>query len=75
MIWLDDWRSRYNEYLSEKSEGCKQYMHARTRKAYRSLSTNAKYLFTYQAHKNIPNTSNSLEAEFSHMKTHTRIHR
>ncbi len=75
MIWLDDWHRRYDEYLKERSENGKQFMHERIRKAYRSLSTNAKYLFTYQEYKGVPNTSNPLEAEFSHMKTHTRIHR
>ncbi len=75
LLMLDDWNKRYTDFLNEKSLSWKWYMYERTRKAYKSLRSNEKYLFTYEKYTNIPSTTNCLEWEFSHLKTHTRIHR
>jgi hypothetical protein len=75
LLMLDDRSRRYAYFLHEKSPSWKWYMHERIRKAYKSLRSNEKYLFTYEKHTNMPSTTNCLEWEFSHLKTHTRVHR
>ena len=75
--WHEDWK----EFLKEKSFNPETrrcfYTHKRLRSAYRSLKTNIYYLFTYQRHPelNMPNTTNSLDGTFSHLKDLLRIHR
>lgn len=53
------------------------YTHKRLRSAYRSLCTNSPFLFTYQRYPElgIPNTTNSLDGTFAHVKDLLRIHR
>ena len=53
------------------------YTHKRLRSAYRSLKSNMPYLFTYQRHPelSIPNTTNTLDGLFAHLKDHVRVHR
>ena len=54
------------------------YVHGRTRSAYLSLKRNIKYLFIRQEYLHvldIPNTSNGIESEFSHLKYKVNIHR
>lgn len=83
-ILLNAWYSRWSEFLKEKTKvmGTKRwfYTHKRTRSAYRSLITNLPYLFTYQRlsktyHHKLPNTNNSLEGSFAHLKDKVRLHR
>jgi len=77
---LHNWHDRWSDFLSEKSynpiTGKWHYTHRRIRSAYRSLTTNLPYLFTYLEHPNldIPNTTNSLEGTFSYLKTKVRVH-
>jgi hypothetical protein len=79
--WLSQWHTRWKDFLNEKTTdeytGKWHYTHRRLRSAYRSLTTNLPYLFTYEKypHLNIPNTTNSLEATFGHMKDKIRCHR
>ncbi|HPK27976.1 MAG TPA: hypothetical protein PKX34_02085 [Candidatus Absconditabacterales bacterium] len=64
-------------FLSEKNES-RNYVHLRTRKAYRSLNHNLPYLYTfedYQGEIQIPKTTNSLESVFGHMKQKIGLHR
>lgn len=80
---LDKWISKWSELLKEKTideeTGRWQYTHRRLRSAYRSLRNNLPYLFTYQEkenrHLNIPNTTNSLDGSFAHLKDSLRVHR
>jgi hypothetical protein len=82
-ILLDAWYQRWSFFLKEKTviPDTKRwfYTHKRIRSAYRSLRTNLPYLFTYQRLRrqriNCPNTNNSLEGSFAHLKDKVRLHR
>ena len=74
------WYEKWGEYLKEKTyvTGTKHwyYTHKKVRSAYLSLEKNLPYLFTYQKYPelNIPNTTNSLDGSFAHLKDKVRIH-
>ena len=78
---LDEWHTKWQDFLRERtySEDRKhwQYTHRRIRSAYHSLKTNLPYLFTYRTYPNlhIPNTTNSLDGSFSHLKDLLSLHR
>jgi len=78
---LDTWHQKWSIFLKEKTinpeTGKWFYTHKRIRSAYRSLKINLPYLFTYQEYPklNIPNTTNSLDGYFSHLKELVKIHR
>ena len=81
---LNAWYLRWSPFLKERTlvPGTKHwfYTHKRTRSAYRSLKTNLPFLFTYQRlskqyHLKLPNTNNSLEGSFAHLKDKVRLHR
>lgn len=78
---LASWHEKWREFISERTinpdTGRWSYTHKRLRAAYRSLKTNIPYLFTYQRHTGlrIPNTTNSLEGAFAHLKELVKIHR
>lgn len=83
-ILLDVWYQKWHQFLKERTivPGTKRwfYAHKRTRSAYRSLRTNLPYLFTYQRlskqyRLKLPNTNNSLESTFAHLKDKVRLHR
>ena len=78
---LNHWYEEHKEFLAEKSistiTGKEQYTHPRVRAAYRSLTTNLPYLFTYKNEKRmgIQNTTNSIDGGvFSPMKKLLKIH-
>lgn len=71
---LDSWYSRNYLFLKEKNYNW-WFKHWRTRSAYRSLNDNFDYLYTYKEHENMPNTTNSLDWTFSHMKQKIWLHR
>lgn len=78
---LDKWYAKHKEFLDEKSisigTGKEQYTHPRIRSAYRSLTTNLPYLFTYKNEKEIVihNTTNAIDGGvFSPMKKLLKIH-
>ena len=79
-IVLDEWHEKWKDFLQEKTfrEDGKhwQYTHKRIRSAYRSLRNNCPYLFTFRKYPElrIPNTTNSLDGFFSHMKKLLRVH-
>lgn len=76
-LWLEDRYRRYEKFLNERNSS-KCYVHIRTRKAYRSLKTNLEYLYVFIDYKwkiDIPNTTNSLESIFWHMKQKVWLHR
>lgn len=79
---LTNWHIKWNKFLKERTQNFTNprywcYKHKRLRSAYRSLNINLPYLFTYQKYPrlNIPNTTNSLEGSFSHLKEKVGIHR
>lgn len=76
---LDVWYFKYESFVKERTINrvTKRwfYTHKRLRSAYRSLKNNLPYLFTYQKVKTMPNTTNSLDGFFSHLKDGVRIHR
>jgi len=78
--WLRLWHNEWKEFLNEKTVDAMtkrwHFTHKRLRSAYRSLETNLPWLFTYQRypHLNIPNTTNSLEGSFTHIKAKISVH-
>lgn len=78
---LTRWHEKWGSFLKEKTlaeDGHHwHYTHRQIRSAYRSLTTNLPYLFTYQKYPelNIPNTTNSLDGTFSHLKNLIGVHR
>lgn len=73
---LKVWYEENKLWLLERNESWK-LIHTRTKKAYSSLKNNLEYCYIFQEHNNlwIPNTTNSIESTFSHLKTKLRIHR
>jgi len=78
---LNRWYNTWKEFLKEKTynqeTNCWFYTHKRLRSAYRSITRNLPLLYTYQKYPelSIPNTTNSLDGTFSHLKDMLRIHR
>lgn len=78
---LHEWHEKWNVFLKEKtvdSQAMKWfYTHRRLRAAYRSLITNMPFLFTYKEKPDlkIPNTTNSLDGSFAHLKQLIGVHR
>lgn len=75
--WFEHWKDFLKERTTDEVTGRWQYTHRRIRAAYRSLSTNLPYLFTYQQYPalQIPNTTNSLDGSFGWLKQLLNIHR
>lgn len=80
---LSAWHVRWKDFIEEKTvseftTGKKKwyYTHKNVRSAYRSLTANLPYLFTYQKYPelNIPNTTNSLDGSFSGLKKKLAVH-
>jgi transposase-like protein len=77
---LAKWHTKWESYLSERTKdpesGKSHYTHQRLRRAYRSLETNLKWLFTWYDHieLKIPNTTNALEGQFADLKNKLRNH-
>lgn len=78
---LSDWHNRWQEFMNERTTnpetGRWHYTHKRLRSAYRSIKKNLPFLFTYQRVPNLqlPNTTNSLDGTFAHLKGLVKIHR
>jgi len=80
--WLNGWYEQWSEFLAEKTTnpitGRSYFTHKRLRQAYYSFQRNIDHLFTFQFHSQIleiPNTTNSLDGYFSHLKTKLAVHR
>lgn len=75
---LTRWHAKYKTPLKERTyhpQGNWSYTHKRLRSCYYSLTRNLPYLFTYQNHPGMPNTTNSLDGSISHLRTLHRVHR
>jgi hypothetical protein len=69
---------KYFAFLSEKTthpDGSKSWTHEGARKAYVSFVHWSDYLFTYKNNTGMPNTTNTCDGHFSHIKDIVRIHR
>ena len=77
--WLNEWHTKWEDFLKEKSfDITKQhwrYTHQRLRRAYRSLVRHMPNLFTYLDHRDMPNTTNSLDGTFAHVRDRLNLHR
>jgi len=77
---LSGWKKRWSKCLTDKTYilGTNRwyYTHKKVRGAYLSMERNLPYLFTYQKYPelNIPNTTNSLDGSFTHLKDKVNIH-
>ena len=78
--WLTLWHKKWKDFLAEKTidqfTRHWHFTHKRLRSAYRSLETNLPWLFTFEhlPHLCIPNTTNSLEGTFTHIKSKLSVH-
>ena len=78
---LAEFEETYRTELNEKHIcshcGKPVYTHRKLRSAYRSLTTNLPFLYTYQRYPDlhIPNTTNSLDGTWNALKTHVNVHR
>ena len=77
---LADWKKDWPNILTDKTKilGTNRwyYTHKKVRGAYLSLERNLPHLFTFQKYTklNIPNTTNSLDGSFAHLKDKVKIH-
>lgn len=75
-----EWEAHWNDFLKErnidKTTGKSHYVHKRLRSSYLSLKRNMPYLWTWydNIELGIPNTNNSLEGQFTDLKTKLRNH-
>ena len=79
--WLRTWFTKWQKFLNEKTinseTGKSHYTHRKLRSAYNSLKSNSKHLYTYldkELYPKMPNTTNSLEGTFGHLKSKIRLH-
>jgi hypothetical protein len=78
--YLDQWHIKWEDFLNERfvdiNTGKSHYLHRRLRSAYRSLTTNLKWLFACYDHVdlNIPNTTNAIDGIFGDLKNKLRNH-
>jgi hypothetical protein len=76
---LTAWHIKWKDFLNERKvdeNGKNRYVHKRLRSAYRSLTTNLPWLFTWYDNMglNIPNTTNAIDGHFSDLKNKLRNH-
>lgn len=75
---LRNFHVKYAAFLNEKTwhpEGGWSYTHDGVRRAYFSVVHWFEHLFTFLADRRIPNTTNTCDGHFSHVKDVVRIHR
>lgn len=74
--WNDKWDKFLKECRIDDKTKRKVYIHKRLRSANHSLKINMKYLWTWYDYISliIPNTNNSLEGYFKHLKAYLNTH-
>ena len=78
---IEQWHVQWADFLKERTvnqvTGRWCYTHKRLRSAYNSIKRNLPYLFAYKRHPklHIPNTTNSLDGYFAHLKGLLQVHR
>lgn len=80
--FLVQWHERWKEFLAEKTidpiTQKTSFTHKRLRQAFFGIRRNLDCLFTFQFHSQqilIPNTTNSIDGYFSHLKSKLSVHR
>jgi len=80
--WLEQWHEKWKDFLNEQTinplTNKKTYTHQKLRKAYHSLKRNLPLLFTFETklpETIVPNTTNSLDGYFGHLKGKLNVHR
>ena len=80
--WIEKWEKKWKKFLAEKTvdifTGKSHFTHKRLRSAFFSVRRNLDHLFTFQYHSKIlqiPNTTNSIDGYFSHLKSKLSVHR
>lgn len=73
------WHAKWGAFLNERKmgiDGKRRYVHKKLRSAYRSLSANLTWLFTWYDNigLNIPNTTNAIDGHFADLKNKLRNH-
>ncbi len=77
---LNDWHTKWDKFLKERSINPKtnktQFTHRRLRSAYNSLKNNLPWLFTWHdfMELKIPNTTNGIDGHFADLKNKLRNH-
>ena len=76
---LNDWYNRWSLFFNERKideKGKYRYVHKKLRSAYRSLTTNLPWLFTWydNPHLQMPNTTNAIDGIFADLKNKLRNH-
>lgn len=81
-FWIEEWHQQWRRFLLEKTidpiSGKTIFTHQRLRAAFFGLRRNLDPLFTFQYHSQeieIPNTTNSIDGYFSHLKSKLSVHR
>ena len=81
-FWIKEWHKKWKDFLAEKTidpvTEKSTFTHQKLRQAFFGVRRNLKYLFTHEFHSNeikIPNTTNSLDGYFSHLKSKLSVHR
>lgn len=74
-----NWKNRHLDWLKEKHKneyGKYEWSHAESRRAYNSIISHGKWLFTYEKYPElkIPKTSNMIEGKFGNAKDKLKIH-
>lgn len=75
---LFSFHSKYASFMQEKTfhpNSTWSWTHEGVISAYKSLVHWREYLFTYRKHTGMPNTTNTCDGHFSHVKDIVRIHR
>jgi len=73
--WYEKWKDFLNERSFDNKTGRNRFTHERLRKAYRSVTRHMPNLYTYLDHPGLPNTTNSLDGYFAHLRDKLNIHR
>jgi transposase-like protein len=80
-IWISEFMFEYETFIKEKRRsaltGRSYFIRKELQSLLRSLIKNIPYIFTYRKYPElkIPNTTNSLEGFFTHLKIKVKIHR
>ena len=81
-FWLQEWHEKWDIFLKEKTvdeiSGKWHFTHKRLRTAFFGVLRNLEVLFTHQFHSKviqIPNTTNTIDGYFSHLKSKLSVHR
>ena len=74
--WYEKWKDMLNERSTNGETGKTFYTHKPLRSAYRSLRNNLPHLFVFEQWRelDIPNTTNTLDGQFSDLKNKLRNH-